>query len=218
MARDNTGKFEEFVTEFGELVYPNFQVPRQFKGKGEFKYDGLLRLPEDSIIGEASQTPFREFVEQQLDMARAEFASKLPFHNPIKDAQADDKPATLTCKFSVNAIVKTKKGRDWERQPVIFDSRGVVVKDCPSLGTGTEARIRFIVYRWESTSAVGITLQPIAIQVRKLVERTEGGGGFDAVEGSGWQAEDQGGFVPSREQRATVAPEGLGAGPTRADF
>lgn len=159
-------KYPTFVTDRLTLLYPFLQRPRDFEGDEKFHYD-TQALAEGEIAAE-----LEKFIDEQIEESCRQHKTKKKAAPPyFEHVDEDENPTGKTCfKFKVSATVKTKKG-EWDRKPRIFDAVGNLLRDdSVLLGTGTEAQISFQVYHWKNKDGAGVSLQPKAVRVLKLVE------------------------------------------------
>lgn len=104
------------------------------------------------------------------------------------------KPTGFTqFRFKMRTNILLQDGTLWKPAPVFVDSKGQPLLGAyPNLGAGSRVKIRFQVYEWDSRDGVGITLQPLHIQILSVVEFSSDGpadGGFgDAGEANGYVA------------------------------
>jgi hypothetical protein len=177
-------KIPTFTSPIGTLVYPFLIKARDYKGDEKFAYSTKLVLTGEEAAA------FEKFVDEQLEIAKADHGTKKVANCPYDEHKDDDDnviEGATAFKFKVAARTETKNGT-WDRRPAIFDSAGTPIVPLPRIGSGTQARVSFQVYRWKNPSGAGVTLQPVAVQVIRLVEfggnsRTADEYGFGAVEG-----------------------------------
>ena len=78
--------------------------------------------------------------------------------------------------------------------PPIYDVYGNLVEDWDKLiGNGSIVKVKYVAkpYYMAATKTVGISYKLLALQVIKLVEYTEGGGGFGDESGGGFGEESE---------------------------
>lgn len=209
--RTKAGDYPVYTTPVGTLVYPNLNVPRDFNGDGRFAYDTNLVLDGE----EAEQ--LKDLVDAGREASEKKFktgAQLKPCYGPhiVKDSESGEEeevPGALRFRFKVQAVTKTKKGREWDRQPELFDSKGSPVNpDKAIVGSGTKARIAFQLYPWKNPSGSGLTLQPMAVMIYDFVEgRTQRGGDAGAY---GFESDGEGSFSASSFDDDDGEPAGDG--------
>lgn len=121
--------------------------------------------------------------------------------NPPYTINKDDK--TLTVRFKLKAVIKTRKGDEWERSIDLFGPKGGKITKPKKYSDGTELRVNCEPYMWNVPSmGAGITLQPLAVQFRKVVEWTP-----DAVDPDEHVFEDISDQCASDGQREPLEPQ-----------
>lgn len=99
-------------------------------------------------------------------------SSNSMFYNEI-DKESGEETGRVIFKFRVKDRV-LKNGDPWDRQPKVFDAKGAKVSPVPAIGGGSEYKVQFEVYCWDTGAKTGVSLQPTDIQLLKLVERSSG--------------------------------------------
>lgn len=203
-----------YRTPRGIAVYPRLDTPdTKFHDLGVYKAD--LRL-----TGAAAQ----ELIDMIQEIAVKEMGEKLPVSDAIVKVKGKYRPNEDNSCFqpefdketgkmtgdwvfyfkAKNHEVKDKKTgevRLWERKPAIFSASGKKVTKV-KIGGGTEYAVVFEVYVGKvSTGEPFMSLQPMAVQVYKLVEYKGGGDATAAdygIEASdGWDPEEDESDLPT---------------------
>lgn len=100
------------------------------------------------------------------------------------DEETGEETGRVLFKLSVKNV-ELKDGSIWDRKPKQFDAKLNQVQE--NVATGSEVYVNADVYTWDAGGTKGVTLQPLAVQITKLV--SYGGGidasafGFEAVDG-----------------------------------
>jgi len=153
----------------GIAVYPRLNSP-------DTKFDDLGSYKSDLRIATDAAQPFLE----KLHKVFKSWTGKNHPRNPERDNknalyyverdEDDNETGFVVIKFRVKNKM-TKKGELWDRRPAQFDAKGKPITNPKSVGGGTELIVSFEVYQWQSpTGGKGISLQPEAVQILKLVE------------------------------------------------
>jgi hypothetical protein len=164
--RQKKEKAETIASPVGTLVYAFLNQARDYNDNGEFAYStSLLARGQDAA-------DFMKLIDGLMTASQAQFdAKKLeePPYEPYVDRDNKAHEGVTRFKFKVKTGIETSRGI-WNRKPYFLDA---ALKPCavePMIGEGTEARVAFQVYNWQSKGKAGITLQPIFLQIVKLVE------------------------------------------------
>lgn len=161
---------ELFKSPIGVLRFPHLLVPHSFKGDDQPKYETTLR-----VFDADEAEPF----VRSIDGWRAEAAQQNGVNfdpTPAVSAQVDDDGREFfDFRFRVRATIEKRDGTTWDRRPAVFYADGSPIPASVQMGNGTEAQIAFQPYRWAAGGRAGVTLQPIACVVHKLVEYAAGG-------------------------------------------
>ena len=179
-----TNKYERIKMR-GTAVYPRLnKADIKYFSRGEFKTS--LRMSEEEA------KPLMSRLSEIFQDHTGEKINKNKTNLWTFDVDDQGEPAgTVTFHTKIRNLLlkKSKKGKDgkkvedfeiWERKPKQYDSQGNLID--VQVGAGSELIVACDIYAWDTGSNKGITLQPIAVQVIKLVEYVEKHG-FDAVEG-----------------------------------
>lgn len=180
-------KRKRFVTPVGKIIFPWIIEPRDYQGNGKFAYSCSLDLEGEDAAQLAA------LVDAEIEEARARFNTNKVFstpYGPATDRQKEEIPGVTRFKFKVGASAETKNGQQWDRKPTLVDCdrNPIVAKtfdDLP-LGAGSLVRIAFTPYPWKNPGGVGVTLQPVAVQVLELVRFVDDSASAfdDSVKGS----------------------------------
>lgn len=223
-AKKNDTPRLDCITQAGIGRYPRLNTPDDKFSPGDPKYDVQLIIDpnEDALFGKESKNliataevmrdEFAATVKARLLESAAEFKAA---KQGAKAKAASDKAAALKVadvgKMDVDnegeetgkviirpkmkAKVKRKDGSVQERKPVVFDAKGLKLKNPPIIGGGSKMKLAITIqpYHMESTNEVGITFYLNAVQIIELVtggERSAEGYGFGAEEGYEAEAEE----------------------------
>ena len=188
------------------MNYENPDQPMFVTPKGEFRYSWLVE-PDTKFEKCEYKVEVLVPIEQgqklfdQLEAHLEEWKKACKASNPNKAWKlVDPQPWTATTDDAGNPVIKfkckrkakgirSKDNTPWEVQLPIFDGKGCMVSNrepLKKLGAGTLGRVKFQARPYDAPIGVGITLSIQEVQVIKPVEYTQGGTGFDAVEG-GWE-------------------------------
>jgi len=167
---------EKFMTPFGVLQKYAYIVKPSTKFDDAGVYEFKLEF-----AGEDAKT-MKKYIDgcmkKSLEDSGKDKAAPAPY-----TINKDDK--TLTVKFKLKASIKTRKGDIWERSIALYGPKGGKVTKPKMYAEGTELRVNMTPYLWFAGSmGAGVTLQPLAVQFRKVVEwNPEMVNEFEAVEG-----------------------------------
>ncbi len=167
-----------FKTPKGIAVYPRLARPdTKFHDLGIYKADLLVDMTEAKPL-----------LVKLGDMFKAHTGKAVnKFDNSMFTVEMDD-DGEQTGKVLFKLRVKNRIGRDgevWDRKPQMFDA---MTTPCPTAKPfgGSQMIVNFEAFAWENGGKKGISLQPIAIQILKLVEgeqQSSSSFGFEANEG-----------------------------------
>lgn len=152
---------EKPSTKFDDTGVYSCQVA--FTGKDAVKMEGII----DGLMSGAAQIGLSKDVKRSANP---------PYTMENK---------TLTVKFKQKARISSKTGQVYEMNIKLYDAKGVLIEQEIGLGTGSLVKVAFSAYSWAVASlGAGITLQPVCIQVIKLVKYAGGSSNpFEAEEG-----------------------------------
>lgn len=194
-------KNERFLTGKGIAVFPRLESPdTKFKPEGQF----TVKLRQDSDVGEALKNKIIKAANSELARYTAELTEKARDIDVDVSKKAkmalkkvkladlpyaeDDDTGDVTFSFKMTASgVSKKTGKPWTMQPAIFDAKGVVLKNIPKIGAGSELNVSYEFNVFSSPIGCGVSLRLVAVQVLKLVEWVAGGNaksyGFGTTDG-----------------------------------
>lgn len=153
----------------GMAVFPHLARPdTKFNPLGIYKT--LLAIP----VKEA------ESILKELAAVYKGHVGKVPAksENTMWKMELDEETGEETGRvlFKLNVKnVELKDGSIWDRKPKQFDAKLNQVQE--NIATGSEIYANVELYCWDAGGSKGVTLQPLAIQIVKLVAF---GGGIDA--------------------------------------
>ena len=101
-----------------------------------------------------------------------------------------DEDGRLASEVLLKLRIKNRIGKDgnlWDRKPKLFDAS---LTPCPAVIPygGTEMVVNFEVYEWEAGNKKGVSLQPVAVQILKLVQGDDSAEGYGFAAASGFEA------------------------------
>lgn len=169
---------QTITSPIGVAVYPRLTKPdTKFVEEGIYKAD--IRVPSKEA------EPFMKMLTEAYKAHTGKAPNKMD--NPLWVVEQDDEGnATGTVLFKMRVKNRTtKRGDLWDRKPKLFDAQLNPLNGVEPWG-GTEMRVSCEVYAWTAGAKKGVSLQPQAVQIIKLVEGSGGdasGFGFDATEG-----------------------------------
>lgn len=176
-------KYPTFTSGPGRAQYVFLNEPRaHHSSPDKLGYDATL------VFAKTEGAALRKLIDDQAKRGQKEFGTRKLANLPYEE----NEDGTVTVKFRVPASTQTRSGRLWERKPAFFDTEGTPLtgKAEPQVGPGSVINLAFQFYVWKTGQGVGVTLQPVAVQVIDLV--APGGSGTTA-EGFGF-AKSEGGF------------------------
>ena len=167
----------------GRAMYPALKTPdTKFNDLGIYKAN--VSVPHKEAT--ATMSKLTEIFKSHTGKApnKAE--------NTMWKLETDDETGEETGNVIFKVTVKNVRRRDgelWDRKPKQFDSKMKPVNLDPY--GGTEMYVSASVYAWDAAGKKGVSLQPMAVQIISLVERSAGSGesyGFQEQEG-GYEGE-----------------------------
>ncbi len=172
----------------GVAVYPALSRPdTRFDDLGSYKAD--VAIPRDRAEG----------VLKKLNALYRDHMGKVhPKHpdssnkNAIWYVETDsegEETGNVVIKLRVKNKIIKKTGEVWDRRPAQFDAKGKPIGKPKNAWGGSEFIVSAEVYCWENNGTKGLSLQPLAVQIIKLVE---GGSAAKAVSDFGFGEEDGG--------------------------
>jgi hypothetical protein len=182
------------ITPIGTITFSHLTEPDYtFEKAGS--YNVKIRLSEEQatpILDTANRLIEEEYAKAKAACKTKLEESKLKLAEdlPIKIEKNDNAEPTgyyiFGAKMKASGVTET--GREWTRQPDLFDSQGQKVKrDGLNIWGGSEVRVAYTMSAFNVASlGVGVSCRLEAVQIVKLVsgsERTAEGYGFDMEEG-----------------------------------
>lgn len=173
-------------------------VEPDYRYNPEGIYEVSLVLPKDKATAFANQlqslcdTAVKETKEGKGDMKIAPNKIKTINTNEIYKDEYDsegNETGNVVFKFSLKDVDKLPDGKN---KIAVFDAKGSPITNIPLVGNGSTIRVRGFAnpYYMASTNSVGVALKWEALQIIDLVAFS-GGEGFDAVEGSYVEDEEE---------------------------
>lgn len=174
----------------GEAVYPALRRP-------DTRYDelGIYKCPV-----RVKEADAKEAIKELQRIAKEWTGKVLPVDkNNCWEFELDEETGEKTgyVIFKNKARNKMRKdGKLWDRKPVVIDAKRNVIPDDVNPWGGSTVRVKCEVYLSQNKDGKkGVSLQPLAVQVLKLVEGGTGG----APDLSGFDEDEDGFTVGDRE-------------------
>lgn len=164
-------------TPVGRAVYPRL-------GRPDTKYYDL------GIYKASLMVPINEAKDllNELTKIFKEHTGSAPnkFDNTMWKMETDEE-GNPSGDVLLKLAIKNRMGRDgevWDRKPKLFDA---ALKPCPRVIPfgGSEMIVNFEVYKWDAGGKKGVSLQPVAVQIIKLVEGDQNAEGYGFTVASG---------------------------------
>lgn len=189
----------KITTPKGTAQYPWLNTPdTKFSEHGDYKVN--LIVPADQakdFVAKVTAARKQAAIEE-----KAKKLAPLPFDKEVDDQGNETGNVVIKCKVA-NKVSK-RTGEVWDRRPALFDARLNPIND--KVGGGSEIKLSCELYFWKSPSlGMGVSIQPLAVQVLKLVELSSGASADDF----GFEAEE--GFTGEFTEDTDGAPEVLSA-------
>jgi len=159
-------------------VYPRLKTPdTKFDELGQYKADGLQSLADAEPNMKALATIFKKHTGKAPNKA----------DNTMWSMELDDEgeqTGNVFWKLRVKNKLRKKDGQLWDRRPALFDASLRPV-DVNPYG-GSKYVVSADIYCWTAGAKVGVSLQPLGVQILELVEGSGPNAsamGFKAQEG-----------------------------------
>lgn len=162
----------------GTSVYPALNRPdTKFDELGQYKADFRLSAEE----AEPYVKRLSEIWKAHTGKALKKSDNPL-FYNELDDD--GDETGNVVFKVRVKNRM-TKKGKLWDRKPLLIDSKKGEFPEDTAVWGGTVYRVQAEVYEWIAANKKGISLQPVMVQIIELVSGSGKGdtSAFDEEEG-----------------------------------
>lgn len=190
-------KRPKFISPKGPFSWPKLTVPdTKFKPEGE--YSVKLILDSDSpeckrLIKQIDEAAAESLAENKAKAKNAAEAKKwetksVPYAE-VLDTETGDPTGQTEFTFKMTASGTSKKtGKDWKRQPSLFDAKGkpLAGKDL-KIGGGTIGKISYEQMKW-GTLQLGASVK-LALEGAQIIDLKEWGSrdaksfGFEEEEG-----------------------------------
>lgn len=170
----------------GTAVYPALNRPdTKFDELGQYKADVRIPVQEAQAVMEKLGAAYKAYMGKAISKA----------DNTLWKMETDeDGNQTGFVVFKCRVKNKLKKdGSTWDRKPKLFDAKLKPLPAGVNPWGGTEMRVNVEVYEWLAGSKKGVSLQPLGVQIIKLVSGTGGSADPSAMgfeEEEGFSAED----------------------------
>jgi len=163
----------------GIAVYPRLNMPdTKFDELGAYKADIAVPFEEAIPLMDKLQAIWKAHTGKPANAISNTMWAK------ETDKETGEETGRVVFKMRVKNRL-TKKGQVWDRQPKVFDAAGNRVMDIPNIGGGSTLKVFFEVYEWNAGGKMGVSLQPMKVQLLDLQEFVGGDDAspFDAEEG-----------------------------------
>ena len=163
----------------GIAVYPRLNMPdTKFDELGAYKADIAVPFEEAKPLMDKLQAIWKAHTGKPANATSNTMWAK------ETDKETGEETGRVVFKMRVKNRL-TKKGQVWDRQPKVFDAAGNRVMDIPNIGGGSTLKVFFEVYEWNAGGKMGVSLQPMKVQLLDLQEFVGGDDAspFDAEEG-----------------------------------
>ncbi len=194
---DKKSKLPSFTSPKGIFKWPRLNEP-DTKYKAEGLYSVKLILDGEaakSLIGklqphfDAAVADAKEKYAPLPVKTRKEKEFKVnKYFSPVYDEETEEETGDFEFNFKMTASgVSKKTNKAWSRAPRIFDAKGNVMKNAPSIWGGTIGKIAFEVMPYFNNAQCegGLSLRLDAAQIIELVS-----GGGKSASAYGFGAED----------------------------
>lgn len=162
----------------GIAVYPRLKTPdTKFDDLGIYKADVAVPLAEAEPLMEILAADFKKHTGKAPKKAE----------NTMWLMEVDDtgeETGNVVFKLRIKNRLSKKTGELWDRRPKQFDA-GLKPIDVNPWG-GSKMVVSFDVYAWDAGGKMGVSLQPVGVQILELVTGdgpSAGSFGFGAQEG-----------------------------------
>ncbi|TCV62330.1 hypothetical protein [Neorhizobium sp. S3-V5DH] len=187
-----------FRTPRLSAVYPRLNSPdTKYNKHGTYKADGRTKIADAQSTIKAVQEVAKKHIGKPLPLKK----NACWEYEKITDEDTGEERETGFVVFKLrvkNRMVtdkKTKQEQLWDRKPAMFSASGKPVPKA-KVGAGSEYAVTFEIYEGKDGDGNPIVnLQPVAVQIFKLVEFQSGGAdadpsryGIEAEEG--WEPEE----------------------------
>lgn len=189
-------KFPKVVTPRGSAVWPRLNTPDdKFNKAGVYTCKLAIDADDPDLaklrakVEELIEAKHAEIVAELTDGGKAGVAKKVQKADPFKaeeDPETGDETGRILINAKMTASGTGKKG-PWTRKPAIFNSKGVLLKNPPMIGSGSTLKLNVELFPYYAANdkTVGVSFRLEAAQLLTLVQ----GGQRDAA-GYGFGEED----------------------------
>lgn len=174
MAKDN-----RFTTPVGTAGYASLDRPNtKFSELGDYLVTLYFEKSQKKAL-EPIIKAAKEALQKKIEAnPKIKKRPDLPWGEEVDDQGNKTGRIFMKCKAS--------NKENWDRKPLQFDAAGKRVNE--SIGSGTKMKVNIDIYTWAvASTGIGVTLQPVAVQIIDLVEYVSGGSadtyGFGEEEG-----------------------------------
>lgn len=169
--------YDKHMTPFGTVKgFAAIDKPStKFDENGTYSF--TLEFSGDDA--KAMKTKIDKWMAESLEESGAKRSAKPPY-------EINKEEKTLLVKFKLKAVIMGRNGKRYDKSIDLYGPNGGAIKKPKAYAEGSVLRVSYTVYMWNAgATGAGITLQPVAVQFKKVVEWTPGErpSEFGAVEG-----------------------------------
>lgn len=170
----------------GYAVFPALKVPdTKFDELGQYKADISIPLKEAEPVMKKLSDVFKAHT------GKAPSKSVNTMWYMEEDRDTGEETGNVVFKCRVKNKRRKSDGQIWDRRPKLFDAALKPVDVSP--WGGSQYIVNAEVYCWDAGGKKGVSLQPVGVQLIKLIE-----GGGEAPEDMGFAKRDDG-FVADED-------------------
>ena len=171
---------KNLMTPFGVANWPALnRADRKFatndNDPGSYKVDLVVSQEEAQAFIQKAEAVWKA---TQKDRGLAKRRGDAPWFEEV-DEDTGEPTGNWIIRLKQKEFRRTKQG-NIPNKIVLIDAHKQPMSEV--VGGGSEIRAQVLPYVWEAQGRCGITLQPLVVQVRKLVEGTFGGASVDAFD------------------------------------
>jgi hypothetical protein len=174
----NAPKRTRYTSPKGIFRFPKLTEPdTKFKAEGEYSVGLILSADDAAAIGlmrlidtEAAASLANAKANAKTPAEAKRWETKYLPYSPEEDRETGEPTGNVIFKFSMKASgVSKKTGKPWERKPVLFDAKGMVIKGGINIGGGTTGKVSFEVIPYAATTQSGASVK-LALEAAQIIE------------------------------------------------
>ncbi|MBL4783894.1 MAG: hypothetical protein JKY49_00550 [Cohaesibacteraceae bacterium] len=176
MAKSETVIIKNGIAEYPALANADYKFDAEL---GTYKCN--IKLPYDDA---------KRYMAQIAEIYKEHTGKPASLSKSVKGLWSfeEDEDGENTGDVIFKISVKNKKKKDgslWDRKPFLMDANTDPVALGVEPSGGSVLTVKAEIYCWEYQSSKGVSLQPVAVQILKLVQRSNGAdaSGFEKSEG-----------------------------------